>query len=131
MTVGLIYVVLFVGCFFAVSLIRRFMTPAKDFTSLKTVTFGDESAVRADRWGSILSVAAIIMIWGAFTGSAIAPIKAPGPFVGTTSFTYTVEGPDGTRDDATVTVAVGKEVAPDVPEISEGDGPALNDAAAT
>ena len=42
-----VYVAIFVGAFFAVKfLVQRTVT---DFTSLKTVTFGDESAVRSNR----------------------------------------------------------------------------------
>ena len=127
MIVALIYIALFIGCFMAVAMVRRMRQSAKDFTSLKTVTFGDESAVRADRLGSILSVVVIFFLWAAFTGSSLSPITVPGPFVGQTSFTYTVEGPDGATDDATVTIAVGKDTDADAPEVEPGDGPALND----
>jgi taurine transport system permease protein len=124
----LIYIAVFVAAFLFVRLIVRRMTERHDFTSLKTVTFGDESAVSADRWASVISVVTIFLIWGAFTGSITTPIHAPGPFVGDTTFTYTVS--DGTRsDDATVTVRVfrvGEEVAE--PEVEPGDGFALNDA---
>ena len=44
-----IYVALFAGTYFAIRTVRTAMQPASDFNSLKTVTFGDESAVRADR----------------------------------------------------------------------------------
>ena len=47
--------------------------------------------------------------------------------MGETSFTYTVEGPGGARDDATVTIAVGKDTDAKAPEVDPGDGPALND----
>jgi taurine transport system permease protein len=60
-----------------------------DFTSLKTVTFGDESAVRPDRAASVISILALFLIWGAFTGSKFVPLHVPGPFIGDTSFTYT------------------------------------------
>jgi len=43
----------------------------------KTVTFGDESAIRASRVASVASVLVIFLIWGAFTGSAWTPIHAP------------------------------------------------------
>jgi taurine transport system permease protein len=76
----------------------------RDFTSLKTVTFGDESAVTPNRIASVVSVTTIFLIWGSFTGSAWVPgfLHAPGPFVGETEFTYTLETNDGARDDATV-----------------------------
>ncbi|MBC6441892.1 MAG: ABC transporter permease [Rhodobacteraceae bacterium] len=131
MSVAVIYTGLFILCLLIVTVMRRFTRAAADFTSLKTVTFGDESAVKADRIGSVLSVVVIILIWGAFTGSAIAPIKAPPPFTGTTSFTYTVQSPDGTRDDAMITVAVGRDATAEKPEVEPGDGPAMNDSAAT
>lgn len=124
----LIYVAIFVLAFLFVRLVVRRLTERHDFTSLKTVTFGDESAVSADRWASVISVVTIFLIWGAFTGSVTTPIHAPGPFVGDTTFTYTVS--DGARsDDATVTVRVfrvGEEVAD--PEVEPGDGFAVNDA---
>ncbi|KNG95255.1 ABC transporter permease [Pseudaestuariivita atlantica] len=124
----LIYVAIFVGAFFAVKFIVR-RTQPRDFTSLKTVTFGDESAVRADRWASIISVVALFVLWGMFTGSALLPkfLHMPGPFVGDTSFAYTAEGPAGT-DDAVVTVRVHPvDQKPDAPEVDPGDGFAKND----
>ena len=65
------------------------------FTARKTVTFGDESAVTANRLASILSVVAIFFFWGMFTGSVISPIHMPAPFMGESSFTYTAS--DGTN----------------------------------
>lgn len=111
--------------------IRQRMQPSHDFTSLKTVTFGDESAVRSDKAASIISVVLIFVVWGAFTGSSWLPgfLHAPGPFIGQNTFTYTVETDDGTRDDATVTVLVHPAGdVPDTPEVSPGDGVAKNDA---
>ena len=128
MTILLIYVALFVAALLIVGAVRAGMAKAADFTSLKTVTFGDESAVTADRAASVISVIAIFLIWGAFTGSKLVPVHAPGPFVGETSFTYTAEAPDGTRDDATVHVTVfpvGEEVAEK--EVPPGDGFAKDD----
>ena len=43
--------------------IRRQMTPKTDYTSLKTVTFGDESAVVSDKAASFISIALIFVIW--------------------------------------------------------------------
>ena len=65
----LLYVAIFVAAFFIVRLGARKMTERHDFTSLKTVTFGDESAVRPDRWASVISIVTIFLLWGAFTGS--------------------------------------------------------------
>ena len=128
MTVLLAYVALFVLAFLVVRFIRQRREEVHDFTSLKTVTFGDESAVRPDRAASVISVLVIFLIWGAFTGSVITPIHVPGPFAGTTSFTYTATNAAGETDDATVNVLVfplGRE--PEIPEVSPGEGFARND----
>lgn len=130
MTILLIYVAIFVGAFFAVKAVTSHLTKKSDFTSLKTVTFGDESAVSANRSASVISVVAIFLIWGAFTGSSWSPFHAPGPFIGDASFTYTVETPDGQRDDATVSVTVfPRDATADEPEVEPGEGFAKNDAA--
>lgn len=130
MTVLLIYIALFAGAFFVVDQIRNHRSKTADFTSLKTVTFGDESAVTADRAASIISVAVIFLIWGAFTGSHWVPLHVPGPFIGDTSFTYTLQGPDGRRGNATVKIRVfppGQDA--DAPEIVPGGGFAKNESA--
>ena len=128
MTILLIYVVIFVIAYFAVKAVTARVV-RHDFTSLKTVTFGDESAVRPNRAASIISVATIFLIWGAFTGSSWVPIHAPGPFVGDTSFKYTASRADGTTDTATVQARVfKKDTAPDAPEVAAGDGFAQDDA---
>ncbi len=122
------YVALFLGSLFILSAIRRARGRTRDFTSLKTVTFGDESAVRPDRAASVISVLVIFLIWGAFTGSKLVPIHVPGPFLGDSQFTYTLEAPDGRRDDATVytrVFRVGTEVTPR--EVAPGDGFAKDD----
>ena len=113
-----------------VRVIRQRTQPTRDYTSLKTVTFGDESAVVSDKWASIISVILIFVIWGAFTGSGWLPglFHAPGPFIGQDTFTYTVEAEDGTRDDATVTVVVHPAgTVPEAPEVAPGDGAAKDD----
>ncbi|SDE33319.1 ABC transporter permease [Ruegeria marina] len=127
----LIYLGIFVGAFWVV----RFLTKrgrVHDFTSLKTVTFGDESAVRSNRTASIISVVTIFVLWGMFTGSSWLPgfLHMPGPFVGDTSFTYTAEAPDGSRDDATVHIRVHRadETPPGI-EVSPGEGFAKDDSA--
>jgi taurine transport system permease protein len=129
MTILLIYIAIFVAAFFAVKLVYSMLEARHDFTSLKTVTFGDESAVTANRAASVISIVAIFLIWGAFTGSKLTPIHAPGPFVGDATFIYTAETGDGRTDDATVTVRVfevGAEV--EAPQVEPGDGFAKNDA---
>ena len=127
----LVYIAIFVLSFLAVRFLARKTT--RDFTSLKTVTFGDESAVNSNRFASIVSVLTIFLIWGSFTGSAWVPgfLHAPAPFVGDTSFTYTLETADGQRDDATVYVRVadfGQES--ENFEVDQGEGIAKNDAVA-
>ena len=127
MIVLLIYIAIFVGAFFLVRFIVGRMAQTRDFTSLKTVTFGDESAVKPDRWASVISILTIFLLWGAFTGSKLVPIHAPGPFIGDTEFTYTAS--NGTEtDDATVAVRVYKVgEANEDPTIEPGDGFAKND----
>ena len=98
----------FSGGYFAVKYVRSFRRAEQDFTSRKTVTFGDESAIGSDRAASIMSVLVIFLIWGAFTGSKWVPFHAPGPFEGNTSFTYTIETAEGAKADATVSVSVAK-----------------------
>ncbi len=123
-----IYVGIFVASYF---IIGKLVSAARgsDYTSLKTVTFGDESTVRPNRWAGIISVLTIFLLWAMFTGSSLIPrfLHAPGPFEGETSFTYTVSA-NGQTDDATVTAIVhDREEDPDLPEIDPGDGIAKND----
>jgi len=128
MIVLLIYVAIFVASFFLVKLLVHKTT--RDFTARKTVTFGDESAVRPNRIASVISVLTIFLLWGAFTGSSWVPgfLHAPGPFVGDATFTYTAEAEGVAPDDATVTVRVfpvGEDV--EAPEIDPGAGWAKDD----
>lgn len=130
MTVLAFYVALFVLSYAVVRMIRARREARHDLTSLKTVTFGDESAITPDRAASVISVVAIFLIWGAFTGSKLVPFHVPGPFVGDTSFTYTAENAAGESDDATVAVRVyrANEKA-ETPEPAPGDGFARDDGA--
>lgn len=126
----LIYAAILAAVFFGLTRYRAHAS-AKDFTSLKTVTFGDESAVRPDRIAGVFSILTVFLLWGAFTGSTLLPsfLHAPAPFAGETSFTYTVEA-DGQRDDATVTVIVYKrDQKPEEPVVAPGDGFAKDDLA--
>jgi taurine transport system permease protein len=126
----LIYVVIFTLAFVVASQIAK-RRALHDYTSLKTVTFGDESAVRPNRLAGVISVLTIFLMWGMFTGSALLPgfLHAPGPFEGTARFTYTAEA-DGQRDDAEVTVVVHhREQEAEVPQVDPGTGWAKNDAA--
>ncbi len=125
------YVLLILLCLAIWRQVTRLFRPRSDFGSLKTVTFGDESAVASNFAASVMSVALIFLIWGAFTGSSLVPsfLHAPGPFTGDGSFTYISEGPDGAMDEGVVTVRVhlfGAAVVP--PEVSPGAGFAKDDA---
>ncbi|PSL20549.1 taurine transport system permease protein [Shimia abyssi] len=133
--IGLIILLVYVAIFIVSFLIVRFLVQktTTDYTALKTVTFGDESAVTSNRVASVVSVLTIFLIWGSFTGSVLIPrfLHAPGPFVGETSFTYTIETPEGARDDATIFVRVmgfGEETVKF--EVPPGDGIAKDDAVA-
>jgi taurine transport system permease protein len=129
MIILFIYIAVFAGAFLIVKQIKGRRESDDSFTSLKTVTFGDEAAVSADRTASIVSVVSIFLIWAAFTGSQWTPLHVPGPFVGTDTFTYTAQAADGTQDDATVTVRVFASDHPeDMPVVEPGDGFAKNDA---
>ncbi|MBU4531727.1 MAG: ABC transporter permease subunit [Hoeflea sp.] len=114
MIVFLLYVAIFAAAFGLYRVWERKRHHLHDFASLKTVTFGDESAVSPNRFASVISIIALFGIWGAFTGSAITPLHVPGPFVGDTSFTYTARNAAGETDDATVFMRVYR-VGEDVP----------------
>jgi len=127
------YVLLILACSFIWQAVKRFVTPKHDYGSLKTVTFGDESAVTSNSVASVVSIVLIFVLWAAFTGSKFLPgfMHAPGAYTGESSFTYTVSTPDGQSDDATVSVVVfetGETV--DAPEVALGDGFAKNDSIA-
>ncbi|MFW2543422.1 ABC transporter permease [Primorskyibacter sp. 2E107] len=128
MIVLLIYVAIFMAAFFIVKFAAH--KTVRDYTSLKTVTFGDESAVTPNRIASVVSILAIFLLWGAFTGSTLLPsfLHAPGPFIGKATFTYTAEADGVAPDDAEVTVLV-FEVGNDVeaPAVTPGNGWAKND----
>ncbi|MDO9637827.1 MAG: ABC transporter permease subunit [Pseudotabrizicola sp.] len=101
-----------------------------DFTSLKTVTFGDESAIQPDRVASVISVLSVFLIWGAFTGSSIVPLHVPGPFVGEAGFTYTARAPDGAEAQAEVRITVHEAgVTPVAPSVPQASGFAQGDVA--
>ena len=127
----ILYVSIFVGSFFVIRLISE-GRGSKDYTSLKTVTFGDESAVRSNRVASFMSILTVFFMWATFTGSSLIPsfLHMPGPFEGNTTFEYTAENAAGERDTATVAVLVRPQgETADKPEIEAGDGFAKNDAA--
>ena len=135
-----VYVVMFIASLLVVRWVTRAFSSKKDYTALKTVTFGDESAVRANRIASVLSVLAILALWVAFTNSTLPLIKAKGPYQGQLSFTYTSTLENGDTDDAEVTILVHREdiqltkdaegksnKIPPKPEVEEGEGFAKND----
>lgn len=135
-----VYIALFLLSMIVVTWATKKFFTKDDYTSLKSVTFGDESAVRANRAASILSVLAIFLLWVGFTNSSLPLPKAKGPFQGDVSFTYTSTLENGDTDDATVNVLIYKEdlqldkdengnplKIPAKPAIEEGDGFALND----
>lgn len=127
---GLFVLAVYIGIFVvAAFVVTRISAGIKDYTSLKTVTFGDESAVRPNRWAGVISILTLFLLWGMFTGSELIPssLHAPAPFAGNTSFTYTVEV-NGQADTATVDVLVfDREENPDTPEVAPGEGIAKND----
>jgi taurine transport system permease protein len=124
-----LYVAIFVAAFVVVKFIVGRARATRDFTSLKTVTFGDESAVTPNRVASVVSVVTIFLIWGAFTGSKITPLHMPGPFMGDTTFTYTARNGAGQQATAQVTVRVHPlKQKPKPPEVSGGQGFARDDA---
>lgn len=105
-------------------------TSSEDYTSLKTVTFGDESAVSPNRAASVISVFSIFLIWAAFTGSILIPFHVPGPFIGELSFSYTAMNSSGETDDAEVTITVYDVQTGEIPDkldIEPGTGFAIND----
>lgn len=130
MTILLIYIALFTVAYIGYTQLHRFRRKDTNLVSQKTVTFGDESAVTANRAASIISIIVIFLLWGTFTGSVISPIHLPGPFIGETSFTYKAKNAAGNTDTATAHVLVhkvGETVEP--PEIpsSGNDGFAKDD----
>ncbi len=116
-------------CWFAYNLFTR-NRAEKGYGSLKTVTFGDESAVVANRIASIAAVFAVFFLWGIATGSKLLPFTLPQPFVGDSSFEYTATNAAGETDTGTVFVRVHKfgEEGVAKPEGADGgDGFAKDD----
>ena len=106
MILFLIYVLIFVAAFFAVKTVAS-RNSNSDYGPLKTVTFGDESAVKPSRSASVISILSIFLLWAMFTGSVLLPnfLHVPGPFEGVGTFEYTTQA--GSKlDTATVTVLV-------------------------
>lgn len=72
-----IYLGLLAAIWAATALISDRIAKRDGFTARKTVTFGDESAIRASRVASAASVLVIFLIWAAFTGSSWTFLHAP------------------------------------------------------
>lgn len=123
------YVLLILLLLMVWRLISKLLRPKSDFTALKTVTFGDESAVRSNFVASVVSVVLVFLLWGTFTGSVIVPsfLHMPGPYTGMTSFEYTIEA-NGERDTAVAWVQVyPAEEEPLGWKTEQGTGFALDD----
>ncbi len=129
MSILLIYILIFAGCMIGYNFISSFLTKEHDYTSLKTVTFGDESAVVSNRTASILSIIAIFLIWGSFTGSKLIPsfLHVPGAFTGEVSLPYEARNETGQTAEGRINVLVfpnGEN--PDAPAVEPGTGFAKN-----
>lgn len=101
------YILLILFTLMVWRLASKFLRPKSDYTALKTVTFGDESAVRSNFAASVISVVLVFFFWGTFTGSKLLPsfLHMPGAYTGKTSFEYTLEA-NGAKDSAVVSVYV-------------------------
>ena len=124
------YVLLILLALFVWQLVSKGITPKRDFGSLKTVTFGDASAVASNSVASIVSIIAIVLLWGAFTGSKLVPsfVHMPGAFEGELTFTYEGEDGNGVIDSAEVLVLVHKQGEKvNKPSIVGGEGWAKDD----
>ena len=91
----------------------NFINSKKDqmrgYASLKTVTFGDESSVTANRVASVAGVVTVFVIWMIATGSSLLPFQVlPIPFIGDTQFEYTATNAAGETDTASVKVRVNR-----------------------
>jgi len=120
-----IYITIFILAYFMYTLVENRVTKKAEFQQRKTVTFGDESAVKPNRFASIISIFVLFLIWSAFTGSALSPVHVPGPFTGDTSFTYTAINAENQTDQAKVYVRVKpsgvKLEKPDIPANNQLD----------
>lgn len=96
---------------------NRSRAQIRGFTSLKTITFGDESAVSANRLASFAAIITIFLLWGIATSSRLLPTILPPPFVGDTQFEYTARNSAGDEDVATVFVRVHPQQQEDAQEI--------------
>lgn len=128
-----VYLAFSAASWFINNFIQKGKEKAQGYTSLKTVTFGDESAVTANRFASIASIIAIFLLWAIATGSSLLPFNVlPGPFTGQSQFTYTATNAQGETADATVIVNVlGPEDEAAEAALDEATGFAKNDVVTT
>ena len=125
----IIYLSISAACWWGYNLATRGRQDT-GYGSLKTVTFGDESAVIANRVASVAAVIAVFVLWGIATGSKLLPVSLPQPFVGETAFSYTATNAAGDTDEGSVFVLVHKfgEEGVQKPEGEDGgDGFAKDD----
>ncbi|TGQ40535.1 MULTISPECIES: ABC transporter permease subunit [unclassified Mesorhizobium] len=104
-----VYVVVFFASYYTVKTFGR-RSEGVGLNAVKTVTFGDASAVISDRRASFISVLTLYLLWAAFTGSSTIPgfLRVPAPFVGDTSFTYTAGAASTKPENVQVNVHVAK-----------------------
>ncbi|MCW9005819.1 MAG: ABC transporter permease, partial [Gammaproteobacteria bacterium] len=124
MLILIIYITLFILAYFIYTILARQLKSKQKNSSRKTITFGDESTVTPNRVASVISIAVLFIIWAAFTGSKLLPLHVPGPFIGSTSFSYTAINAQNQTDKATVYIRVepvgNKTKKPEVPEQQTG-----------
>ena len=116
-----LYLIVSGTCFFLWNFWDSRHERRQGYSSLKTVTFGDESSVTANRIASIAGVVTIFLIWCLATGSSWLPVSLPKPFTGPAAFQYTAE--NAAKQTATgnvkVYVSAFGEDGPKAPEVSE------------
>ena len=125
-----VYLIISGICWFLFSLYEKSRDKAKGYGSLKTVTFGDESSVVANRIASVAAVVAIFVIWGVATGSKLLPFTLPQPFIGDSQFEYTATNASGQTDTGNVFVRVhkfGEDGVKKPDGVDGGDGFAKDD----
>ena len=109
MLVLVLYTLLFILSYLLYSFLRKKFNANNNSKAIKTVTFGDESAVKPNRFASGLSILTLFFLWGAFTGSDYVPLHVPGPFIGETEFSYTASNEQSETDSAQVHIHVFSE----------------------
>ncbi len=125
------YIAIILVSLFIWRLVRKSVSLGKNFNSLKTVTFGDESTVVSNTTASIVSVLLIFVLWGSFTGSKLLPsfLHVPGPYIGSGEFTYTAKDVTGETASANVSVVVhSADKKADKPAVEAGNGIVNDDA---